>query len=226
MDVSVCARATRVLSPSRLVSVFLCVCRSSIFIGIGDKKNQQFKAIECVSHRSLLLVVFWGGFFCVSIADRRQPIAVVDSHVCACACACACVCAYVPMCLRACAYLCSRYSQPEVNIYNSRNFPTYENHDLFESLVFVDKHTQPSHDPCLNSLMHLYYGKLTPEVMMSNVTALFETGDMHIAVYSFQDNLMYVSNASPMIGNDTSSVIPAYNRPFIRLNMTTLFAHE
>jgi hypothetical protein len=35
-----------------------------------------------------------------------------------------------------------------------RNFPTYANHDQFEGLVFVDKHTQPSSDPCLNSLMH------------------------------------------------------------------------
>ena len=73
-----------------------------------------------------------------------------------------------------------------------RNFPSYENHDLFESLVFVDKHTQPSADPCLNNLLHKYYGSLDPQVTLQYITAQFQTGDMHIAIYDFENGMMCV----------------------------------
>jgi hypothetical protein len=72
------------------------------------------------------------------------------------------------------------------------NFPSYPNHDLFEGLVFIDKHTQPSSDPCLNTLLHKYYGNIDPLVTLQYITAVFQTGNMHIAIYDFQNSLMYV----------------------------------
>ena len=62
---------------------------------------------------------------------------------------------------------------------------------MFTGLVFVDKHTQPSSDPCLNTLLHKYYGQLNPENTLRYITSEFQTGDMHIAIYDFQNNLMY-----------------------------------
>ena len=113
------------------------------------------------------------------------------------------------------------YSYQEVNIYNDKNFPTYRNHDQFDSLVFVDKHVQPSKDPCLNSLMHKYYGSLSPQTLIDTVS-LFQTGDMHVAIYDYERSLMFVSNASPMNGSE-GSVIPAYDRQFIGLDMTQMW---
>ena len=71
-----------------------------------------------------------------------------------------------------------------------RNFPTYTNHDQFDSLVFVDKHTQPSSDPCLNSLLHEYYGSISPMNTLKYITSQFQTGNMHIAIYDFENGLM------------------------------------
>jgi hypothetical protein len=44
---------------------------------------------------------------------------------------------------------------------------------------------------------------------------------MHIGIYDFGGNMMYVSNASPSI-NGTCT--PAYLRPFAQLNMTAMWA--
>lgn len=108
------------------------------------------------------------------------------------------------------------YGWEDVNIYNDRNFPIYNNHDRFESLVFVDKHVQPSENPCLNSLLHEYYGSLDAATTIK-IVSLFQTGDMHIAIYDFNAKAMYVANASPPNTNGTIS--PAYQQPFIRLDM-------
>ena len=124
------------------------------------------------------------------------------------------------------------------------NFPSYPNHDLFEGLVFIDKHTQPSSDPCLNTLLHKYYGNIDPMVTLQYITAVFQTGNMHIAIYDFENSLMYVaprvpstflvflfifmcfcdrfvSNALPP--NATGYISNAYDNTFIRLNMTELW---
>ncbi|CAE7400368.1 dcd1B, partial [Symbiodinium sp. KB8] len=128
----------------------------SIFIGIGDAKNNQFRALE--------------------------------------------------------------YSHQTVNIYNDVNFPAYPPyHPLLKDLVFIDKHTQPSHHMCFGSLMEKLYGKLSPQNVISYVTALQQTGDTHAAVYDFGTSTMYVSNASPFVNG---SATPAYNMPWSSLNMT------
>jgi hypothetical protein len=46
------------------------------------------------------------------------------------------------------------------------------------------------------------------------------TLDMHIAIFDYAANFVYVSNASPYINGQ---YIPAYDRQFIRLDMTKLF---
>jgi len=116
------------------------------------------------------------------------------------------------------------YSFEQVAVYNDMNFEvTNPVHLQFEDIVYVDKHVQPSHDPCLPSLLQQYYGAIDPANIIENITAIFETGDMHIGIYDFKHKLMYVANAAPF--NQTSqTAVPAYDRQFIRLNMTSLFA--
>jgi isopenicillin-N N-acyltransferase like protein len=115
------------------------------------------------------------------------------------------------------------YSHETVNIYDNIDSPTWNGHPKLPDLVYIDKHVQPSSDPCMGSLMQKYYGTLDAEVAIRQVAAVFQTGDMHVAVYDYTKNFMYVSNASP--ANATGGgVIPAYDRPYVRLDMASLFA--
>jgi len=116
------------------------------------------------------------------------------------------------------------YSYETVAIFDDMNFQlTNPVHIQFDDIVYVDKHEQPSHDPCLPSLLQQQYGAIDPQNVIQNITAVFQTGDMHIGIYDFKHNLMYVSNASPYVNN---TAIPAYDRQFISLNMTQLFAQK
>jgi len=117
-----------------------------------------------------------------------------------------------------------QYSHDYIQVYDDYNFPAYlPQHPLMEGVVFVDKHVQPSHDPCLGSLIQQYYGALNVENTIQYITAQLQTGDMHIGVYDYAENLIYVANASPY-NNVTQQYTPAYNSQFVMLNMTQVFA--
>jgi isopenicillin-N N-acyltransferase-like protein len=113
------------------------------------------------------------------------------------------------------------YSNQLVQIFNDKNFPAYPNHDLFTNLVFINKHVQPSNDPCMNDLMHYAYGSFDGPTIAKYVTAMEQTGDMHIAIYDWGQEYMYVSNAG--IAAADGSCIPAYERPFLRFDMGQLW---
>lgn len=51
---------------------------------------------------------------------------------------------------------------------------------------------------------------------------MFQTGDMHIAIYDFAMGTMSVANAG--VYNNVTGAEPAYNRQFVQLNMTEAFA--
>eukprot|EP01090_Pellita_catalonica_P004478 TRINITY_DN142_c0_g1_i5.p2 TRINITY_DN142_c0_g1~~TRINITY_DN142_c0_g1_i5.p2 ORF type:complete len:173 (-),score=32.32 TRINITY_DN142_c0_g1_i5:86-604(-) len=116
-----------------------------------------------------------------------------------------------------------KYSFEELIVYDQENFPVYTGHPKMKDVVYVDKHKQPSHDPCLGSLLQKYYGEISPEITLRNITAVFGTGNMHIAVMDFADNLLYVSNAG-VYDATTKYAQPAYQRQFVALDMTSAFA--
>jgi hypothetical protein len=110
------------------------------------------------------------------------------------------------------------YSNQLVNIYNDVNFPAYPNHDLFKNLVFINKHVQPSSEPCMNDLLHSIYSSVTGLATLQYVTALEQTGDMHIAVFDWGVDKLYVANASP----DGTQL--AYDATFVEFTMSALWA--
>eukprot|EP00010_Vexillifera_abyssalis_P002857 CAMPEP_0201552088 /NCGR_PEP_ID=MMETSP0173_2-20130828/13637_1 /ASSEMBLY_ACC=CAM_ASM_000268 /TAXON_ID=218659 /ORGANISM="Vexillifera sp., Strain DIVA3 564/2" /LENGTH=441 /DNA_ID=CAMNT_0047962507 /DNA_START=21 /DNA_END=1346 /DNA_ORIENTATION=+ len=114
------------------------------------------------------------------------------------------------------------YSHDYVEFYNDHNYPLYANHPRMEGLVYIDKHTQPSNDPCFTELLQHYYGEIDPSVTLHNITSQFQTGDMHIAIYDYLENMMYISNAG-IYDESTQTVDPAYNRQFTRLDMTQMW---
>jgi len=108
----------------------------------------------------------------------------------------------------------------ELHFYTPESFPTYSGHDYQPGAVWVNKHPQPSSEPCMNDMMNAYHGTLESSMFYQLITALEETGDMHIAVMDFDAGLMFVSNASPA----TPKASPAYGNGFIQFNMTSLWS--
>jgi len=114
------------------------------------------------------------------------------------------------------------YAHDNVTVLDDRNFPSWPNHFKAPGVVYVDKHAQPSSNQCVGSILQQFYGKIDATTYINYVVPMHQTGDMHIGVYDYGNNLFYVSNASPWVNN---TCIPAYQRPFIQLDLTTLFSH-
>lgn len=118
----------------------------------------------------------------------------------------------------------SSYDQLHELNWNSP-FPGYEpqppQHPTIQDVVYVDKHVQPSHDPCLGSLLQEGYGSLAPAYMEQTVAALTQSGDLMAVVFDFDANLMDVAVASQLA--NVTNVINAYDRQYLRFNMTQLF---
>jgi len=125
------------------------------------------------------------------------------------------------------------YSHDRVEVFGDETpFPGYAptppQHPLLEDVVYVDKHSQPSSDPCLGSLLQASYGSIDAQALI-DVTAQLQTGDMHAAVFDYGNDNIYIGVASqtiPFPPSDPNDVIPAYNRQFIQLSMDDLFSLE
>ncbi len=113
-----------------------------------------------------------------------------------------------------------QYSAEEVNIYNPLNYPTAPDgaHTRYNGVVYVDKHVQPSGNPCLPSLVGEFYGNINAANGIQ-IAAIEASGNMHAAIYDWGAGMFYVANASPNTPNGT--VIPAYSRQFLALNMSS-----
>ena len=112
------------------------------------------------------------------------------------------------------------YSSTTVDIFNDKSCATYPNHDRFNSLLFINKHVQPSDEPCMNDLMHAAYGAFSGALTARYVTALEQTGDMHIMILDWAADELLVSNASPGGG------VMAYDAPFVRFGLAALLAKK
>ncbi|XP_072044139.1 protein dcd1A-like [Amphiura filiformis] len=66
-----------------------------------------------------------------------------------------------------------------------------------------------------------YHGNITAENTIRDITAIVQTGDLHIAIYDLNMNYMYVANAKKA---SAKGAIYAYDRAFVKLDMKALFA--
>lgn len=70
----------------------------------------------------------------------------------------------------------------------------------------------------MNDLLHSLYSSVTGLATLQYVTALEQTGDMHIMIEDFGADKIYVANASP----DGTEL--AYDATFVELTMSGLWA--
>jgi hypothetical protein len=118
-----------------------------------------------------------------------------------------------------------------LKIWNDINFPAYPPaHPLLQNTVFISKSEQPDMNPCMGSIMSTYHGTYTPQIVAQYITALEQTGDMHIAIMSFNGhdstrgpNEMWIANAG-ISPNASTPGTPAYTRDFTVINMDELWA--
>jgi hypothetical protein len=115
------------------------------------------------------------------------------------------------------------YAHESLNTYDDINYPFYTPaHPQMDGVVFVDKHVQPSGDPCMGTLLSDKYGSIDA-LFMKDLVSQFQTGDHHLAVYDWVSNSILISVASPDLRN-SSATAPAYNQPFWRLSMGDLLS--
>jgi hypothetical protein len=88
--------------------------------------------------------------------------------------------------------------------------------------VYVDKHVQPSNDPCFGALLTKYYGNLGAETSVRRITPQTKSGDTMNVVYDFGNMEMYVAFASIYVSKSQPAE-PAYGRTFAKLDMKAAF---
>lgn len=123
-----------------------------------------------------------------------------------------------------------QYAHETLQEFDDNNFPLYTEHPRFKGFVYVDKHTQPSHNPCMETLVKDIYGAITPINTIHHLVAQLGTGDIHAAVYDYANNDVYVGIAGGSVPGvldvPAGQILPAYNRPWLRFNMTAQFLNS
>ena len=113
------------------------------------------------------------------------------------------------------------YSHDFLRVFDDTNYTLNSDaHPHLDGVMYWDKHVQPSNDMCLGSILSTYHGNLTAETYATVVAPLAQTGDLHIATYDMANSIVYTSNAA--YGAE-SGPVDAWNRQFVRLDMSALF---
>lgn len=127
------------------------------------------------------------------------------------------------------------YKQSDATVYNDETMPTVTEQPYMESVVYVDKHPQPSHEGAAGTLptaLQDFYG----DISASNSRTILQyhgTGDVHIAIYDYVANEMLVSigrvnkkGEYKPDGGEDDSLWKAYNRPYVRFYLDQLWEQK
>ncbi|XP_065920265.1 protein dcd1B-like isoform X4 [Dysidea avara] len=114
------------------------------------------------------------------------------------------------------------YSASVANYFTPENLqPTADWHPRIPGIVYWGMDWLcPGYSSVLAKQLDNYHGQLTPDVTIHDILPVVQSGDLHIAVYDLQNELMYVSNAR---ADKETGPDMAYDRPFVELDMKTLF---
>jgi hypothetical protein len=116
-----------------------------------------------------------------------------------------------------------QYGASVANFYTDTNMmPNATWHPRMTNVVYYGMDWLcPGYTIALHDQLTYAYGQLTPEIAIRNVSAIEQSGDLFCSYYDFNNNMLYQSFARP---NKAQGPVEAYNRPFLRLNMTEVFA--
>lgn len=121
------------------------------------------------------------------------------------------------------------YRQKDAVVYDDKSMPSVTGQPFIDSVVYVDKHPQPSSEGpngTLPSALQYFYGQISIETTKQIVQA-HETGDVHIAAYDFSKKQLGVAigkiNAEGEYGPDGKEW-QAFNRPWTLFNLDDMFS--
>eukprot|EP00043_Microstomoeca_roanoka_P004787 m.51843 g.51843 ORF g.51843 m.51843 type:complete len:440 (+) comp12654_c0_seq1:210-1529(+) len=116
-----------------------------------------------------------------------------------------------------------QYSASVANYYTDyNNMPVADWHPRIENVVYYGMDWLcPGYSEVLGAQLQKFYGNITAENTISDITAITQTGDLHIAIYDLTDNILHVANARR---DGAQGPLNAYDRAFIRLDMQAVFA--
>lgn len=124
------------------------------------------------------------------------------------------------------------YRQTDANVYNDVTAPSMTGQPFLDSIAYVDKHPQPSHDGVSGSLptaLSYFYGNISLETTKI-ITQAHQTGDVQIASYDFAAKQMYVAigrvNGEGTYlppGSTDKDAWKAYNRPHVKFDLNDLW---
>jgi len=113
---------------------------------------------------------------------------------------------------------------PFLDVLNDENMRPDNNtwHPKFPGVVYWGMDWDcPSFNYVLSGQIQKYYGKITPEIAISYLTAIEMSGDNHLAFYDLPHAQIYVSFAKPTYINGPEN---GYDRQFTIFNLNELFA--
>lgn len=77
------------------------------------------------------------------------------------------------------SFLGFEYSEKFVYVFNDKNYTAYsEAHPQMDGIMFWDKHSQPSNDPCLGNILEAGYGEIDNDFLFRTIPGYHQTGDM------------------------------------------------
>lgn len=119
------------------------------------------------------------------------------------------------------------YRQEDAVVYTDKTIGEMTGMPYIESVCYVDKHPQPSHDGVNGSLptaLSDFWGQISLETTKTIVQA-HQTGDVHIASYDFTAKQMYVAigkvDKAGEYGENGEG--KAYNRPYLAFDLNDLW---
>ncbi|KAJ9457972.1 Protein dcd1B [Diplonema papillatum] len=122
-----------------------------------------------------------------------------------------------------------QYQMSEVKSYDYMNISQATNGTEIDHVVYVDRHPQPSHDPAMYNALKMFPGNLTGLNIAQNVPRLTRSGDVHLAVFDFAEEQVYMgfglTNANwTSYGVDDAGM--ACYRPLLRFSMPSFWSEK
>eukprot|EP00051_Salpingoeca_urceolata_P026450 m.477358 g.477358 ORF g.477358 m.477358 type:complete len:444 (+) comp20814_c0_seq1:1427-2758(+) len=116
-----------------------------------------------------------------------------------------------------------QYSHSVANFFTDTDMePTADWHPRMKDVVYYGMDWLcPGYSVVLHEQLQKHHGNITAENTIRDITAITQTGDLHIAVYDLTNMILHTANALKDGGKGPKL---AYQRPFIRLDMKKVFA--
>jgi isopenicillin-N N-acyltransferase-like protein len=118
-----------------------------------------------------------------------------------------------------------QYSASVANFFDADNMmPEAPWHQRIPDVVYYGMDWLcPAFSQSLHDQLQVYSGRINVPDVISNVTAITQTGNLHVVLYDYNDGQVYVATAR---ADGASGPKMAYDRPFVSISFIALFNEQ